>query len=112
MEWFLAQSSDAVFFEKLKTELLPQHEAMLQGWLNADPKKFWLALRHVSRFQFEQMPPMIPDTVRDAWQQSFEHQDFTLKICGAGGGGYVLGFAKNQAAIEGLKRQFEVVFPF
>jgi len=112
VEWFLEQSGDAVFFEKLKTELLPQHEAMLQGWLAADPEKFWLALRHVSRFQFEQMPPMIPATVREVWQQSFEHQNFTLKTCGAGGGGYVLGFAKNQTAIELLKRQFEVVLPF
>lgn len=100
VQWFLAKTRDAAFLEKLQAELLPAHHAMLHGWLSADPETFWPALRQVSTFQLEQMPPMIPPTVREVWTQSLEQKDFSLKICGAGGGGYVLGFARNAAALS------------
>ena len=100
VQWFLAKTHDAVFREKMQAELLPAHHAMLHGWLHADPEIFWPALRRVSTFQLEQMPPMIPPTVREAWTESLEQEDFSLKICGAGGGGYVLGFARNEATLR------------
>jgi mevalonate kinase len=55
---------------------------------------------------------MVPNTLRAFWLESFEQQDFRLKICGAGGGGFVLGFAKNVDVVKALQQKFDVILPF
>jgi mevalonate kinase len=112
VEWFLEQSGEAVFAKKLNAELLPAHEAMVEAWLSADAAAFWPNLRRVSNFQFLNFEPMIPATVKDFWQKNLDNEDFTLKICGAGGGGFVLGFAKNREIAARLEGEFRIVFPF
>jgi mevalonate kinase len=109
VQWFLEQSGDTVFFEKIKKDLLPAHEAMVQAWLNADADSFWLNLGHISNFQFLHFPPMIPATVKDFWQKNLDNEDFTLKICGAGGGGFMLGFGKNKEIVARLESEFRIV---
>ncbi len=112
VQWFLEQSGDAVFSEKINAELLPAHEATVQAWLNADGNNFWQNLRRVSRFQFEHFYPMIPTTVKNFWQNNLDNEDFIMKICGAGGGGFMLGFAKNGTSAARLENEFRIVFPF
>lgn len=112
VEWFLERSGEEVFAKKLNAELLPAHETMVEAWLNANSKLFWQNLRGVSRFQFENFEPMIPATVKGFWQKNLDNEDFTLKICGAGGGGFMLGFAKNREIAARLESEFRIVFPF
>jgi mevalonate kinase len=112
VQWFLERSGEEIFAKKINTELLPAHEAMLSAWLNADGEKFWPNLRWVSHFQFQNFEPMIPATVRDFWQKNLDNEGFTLKICGAGGGGFMLGFAKKRETASRLESEFRVVFPF
>ena len=49
-------------------------------------------LWHISKFQWEYFPEMIPTQVRGLWLKGIESGDFILKLCGAGGGGYILGY--------------------
>lgn len=112
VQWFLEQSGDAVFSEKMNAELLTAHEATVQAWLNVNANNFWQNLRRVSRFQFEHFRPMIAATVKGFWQKNIDNEDFILKICGAGGGGFMLGFAKNRASAARLENEFRIVFPF
>jgi mevalonate kinase len=112
VEWFLAQSERADFREKMEGLLLPAHEAMLAAWLAADAEAFWPSLRRVSQFQWTHFEPMIPPRVWDFWRKSLDNEAFMLKICGAGGGGFVLGFARERAAAEALRERWPIVFPF
>lgn len=112
VEWFLNKSGEEVFSKKINADLLPAHEATVEAWLNADAGKFWPNLRKVSNFQFENFEPMVPATVRDFWQKNLDNEDFTLKICGAGGGGFMLGFGKNRQIAARLESEFRIVFPF
>ncbi len=112
VQWFLEQNKEGVFASKLAAELLPAHETMLSAWLAADAERFWIHLRRVSQFQLEHFHPMIPGNLRSIWEQSFDCQDFSLKICGAGGGGFMLGFAQNRDALKQIQAAFPVIFPF
>lgn len=111
VSWFLEQMGELDFSKKLESTLLPAHETMLRSWLEGDAALFWPALRRVSQFQLEYMPPMIPSTVYDFWKKSLESEDLALKICGAGGGGFVLGFAKDREALAKIEQAFTIVFP-
>jgi len=52
-------------------------------------------LLQLSVFQLENMKPMIPDVIRHLWQKGIDTGEWTLKLCGSGGGGFVLGFTDN-----------------
>jgi mevalonate kinase len=38
---------------------------------------------------------MIPDHFQELWQKGLETNAYYLKLCGSGGGGFVLGFTKD-----------------
>lgn len=112
VEWFLAQSRAPAFARKLTEEYLPAHEDTLRGWLMADADLFWPNLRRISAFQFENFSPMVPETLRRFWEKNIDNQDLVLKICGAGGGGFVLGFARELDLAQKTATEFELLFPF
>lgn len=112
VQWFLEKSKEPEFDRRLREELLPAHETLLTAWQNADEAAFWPALRRVSAFQLENMPPMIPEHLRVLWERGLQAANVVLKICGAGGGGFVLGFAQDQQTALNLRSEFTLVFPF
>ena len=112
VQWFLEQSQQPVWRARLERELLPVHDIMVQSWLQGRADQFWPALRQVSRFQFEHFHPMVPATLRAYWQESLDRSDLAFKICGAGGGGFLLGFASHPAACDYLQENGPVIFPF
>ncbi len=112
VQWFLQQCEQPVFAERLQSALLPAHESMLNAWLTADAESFWKYLEQVSAFQLAHFQPMIPDQMYSLWEKSLASPDFYLKICGAGGGGFILGFARNREVVEGLSERYPIVLPF
>jgi mevalonate kinase len=58
--------------------------------------------------------PMIPKKFHQIWASGIESNAYYLKLCGSGGGGYILGFTENiakaQKALSGHK--LEVVYTF
>jgi mevalonate kinase len=112
VQWFLAQNNGEVFNKYLTRYLLPAHEKMVSGWINGDLEAFWPALRTVSEIQFHHFTPMVPDSMRDLWAAGLDGRDFVLKICGAGGGGYLLGFAADADTISRLRKTVDIIMPF
>ncbi|MBL7808506.1 MAG: hypothetical protein JNN28_11850 [Saprospiraceae bacterium] len=112
IDWFLAQSKKEEFADFLNNQYLIAHQLMVASWLKADASGFWQNLETISSCQFHYFSPMIPATIRTVWENSLEHREFTLKICGAGGGGFVLGFARKKSLIPKLPPEFAIILPF
>ena len=58
--------------------------------------------------------PMIPSAFHKVWEQGIQTNDYYLKLCGSGGGGYILGFTEDyEKAKESLKDyKLELVYRF
>ena len=112
VRWFLDRSSNPPFAILLEDGYLPAHEALVQSWLSADAEHFWPNLQRVSQFQLDHFEPMVPDSFRSIWAESLENQQIFFKICGAGGGGFMLGFSKTLEPVHALTQHFQIVFPF
>jgi mevalonate kinase len=117
VQWFLAQcDTSPEFVTMLRDGLLPAHEATLDAWIRADATEFWPHLRILSRLQLEYLHPMVPAVaaLQQLWQTGLSHPDFALKICGAGGGGFVLGFARQPDFVREWAQNegFDVIWPF
>ncbi|MCP9234622.1 mevalonate kinase [Lewinella sp. JB7] len=81
-----------------------------QGWsLPADraisaliadePDALYAAFAAISSFQLTRFPDFIPEDFRTTWDGGGEYR---LKLCGAGGGGMLLGLARNRQAVESV----------
>ena len=66
-------------------------ESFLEGRLSSLSDNF----SQLSEFQWQHLTPMIPNLFRDLWRKGLESEDFTLKLCGAGGGGFLLGLTPS-----------------
>ena len=52
---------------------------------------------------------MIPDDINKIWEKGLNEYQYSLKLCGAGGGGFFLGFANNQSTILDLAQNYKVL---
>ena len=57
---------------------------------------------------------MIPKQFHDLWKTGIDTNAYYLKLCGSGGGGYILGFTEDiSTARDVLKdHRLEVVYTF
>ena len=57
----------------------------------------------ISKFTLDRLSPMIPKNFNKIWKVGLESENYFLKLCGSGGGGYIIGFSVNlQKAKEQL----------
>lgn len=61
---------------------------------------FWDRLAELSAFQRQTLETLIPETQRELWDYGNSTNLFNLKLCGSGGGGFLIGFAHNYAQAQ------------
>ena len=112
-----------IFFEKLKNEgfrktlkeeFIKYNNACIQSFLNKEMTPFFKNMKALSKWAYEHFRPMIPDSVFNAWKKGLDTNAYYLKLCGSGGGGYILGFTKDYEKAEKMLKGFhkEVIYRF
>jgi len=68
----------------------------------------------LSKVVLKHFKPMIPDSFHHLWKQGIESNDYYLKLCGSGGGGYILGFTEDYQKTQKLLKDYklELVYRF
>lgn len=112
-----------IFFEKLKNEgfrktlkeeFIRYNNACIDAFLKKDMNPFFRNLKKLSVWAYEHFRPMIPENLFNVWKKGLDSNAYYLKLCGSGGGGYILGFAKDYAKAEEMLEGFhkEVIYRF
>lgn len=112
-----------IFFEKLKQdgfrntlkeEFIKYNNACIDSFVKGDFNPLFRDLKKLSTWAFLHFKPMIPQRLLDAWQYGIQTNSYYLKLCGSGGGGYVLGFTKDyeQAKLHLKEFDTEVIYKF
>lgn len=102
-----------LFMEKLKQDgfrkvvreqFVKYNDECIQAFLKGDYKPLFSSLKNLSKVALDHFKPMIPSMFHQLWQQGIDTNAYYLKLCGSGGGGYILGFTPDlQTAEEYLK---------
>jgi len=92
---FLEKCKNEAFKSLCKNQLAAYNDSCITHVLNADIKRLAKDIKKLSAFQQEHFKPMIPPLFRKLWDEGLQTGDYTLKLCGAGGGGFLLGFTEN-----------------
>ena len=102
------------FQQKLKTELIAYANAGITDFLKGDTESFYRNLEKLVRFQLKEMNYLIPEKYQPLVQQGLDTKDYYLKICGSGGGGYMIGFTQNWEETQQLLKDedLEIFYRF
>ena len=76
-------------------EFIPLNNKCITSLLAGRLEEFFDHLENFSDLQLNFMNPMIPYHFQEHWKHGLDTKDFSLKLCGSGGGGYLLGFTKD-----------------
>jgi mevalonate kinase len=92
---FKDSCEDESFKKMMEDELVAGNNACIDAFLNADYTTLYQNLKTVCSFQFNHMNYLIPEHLQGIMKNGLDSGDYYMKICGSGGGGYMLGFTDN-----------------
>ena len=111
---FMENLKDKGFRAMLKNQFVKHTDACVENFLGGDIKSLFMNTKKLSKVVLNHFKPMIPEQFHALWQNGIDTNDYYLKLCGSGGGGYILGFTEDlEKAKQSLKEyKLEVVYQF
>lgn len=92
---FMEKLKQDGFRKMVKEEFVKYNDECIQSFLQSDIKSLFRNLKNLSQFLFENFSPMIPAVFHKLWKEGLDSNAYYLKLCGSGGGGFILGFTQN-----------------
>jgi len=111
---FMEHMKQEGFRSMLKNQFVKHTDACVDDFLKGDVKSLFGNIKQLSKVVLENFKPMIPKEFHTLWKKGIETNAYYLKLCGSGGGGYMLGFTEDiTKARKALKdHKLEVVYNF
>lgn len=111
---FMENMKQEGFRKMIKNQFVKHTDACVEDFLKGDVKSLFGNVKQLSKTVLRNFKPMIPASFHDLWKQGLESNDYYLKLCGSGGGGYILGFTEDiDKARQALKDyRLEIVYNF
>ncbi|MCB0561217.1 MAG: mevalonate kinase [Lewinellaceae bacterium] len=97
VEKFLLYCEHNSFSEAVKNELAPATEKAIGHYLAGQREALLPEMHRISAFQYQHFQEMIPSAFYTIWKEGLHSGAFYLKLCGAGGGGFLLGYCQEEA---------------
>ncbi|WP_456438527.1 mevalonate kinase family protein [Psychroserpens sp.] len=111
---FMENMKQEGFRSMLKDQFIKHTDACVDDFLKGDVKSLFKNTKQLSKVVLNHFKPMIPQQFHELWKKGIETNEYYLKLCGSGGGGYILGFTEDiDTAKQSLKDyKLEVVYNF
>ena len=111
---FMENLKDQGFRKMLKSQFIKHTDSCVENFLQGDMIALFKNTKELSKVVLSNFKPMIPEQFHQIWQNGIETNDYYLKLCGSGGGGYILGFTQDfEKAKKSLKDyKLEMVYQF
>ena len=111
---FMDNMKNETFRKMIKNQFIRHTDACVDDFLKGDIKSLFKNTKKLSRIVLNHFKPMIPAQFHDLWLKGLETNQYYLKLCGSGGGGYILGFTED---IDNARKvlsdyKLEVVYNF
>jgi len=92
---FMDKMKQEGFRKMLKNQFIKHTDACVEDFLKGDLKSLFQNTKQLSKIVFNHFKPMIPKKFHQIWQAGIDSNSYYLKLCGSGGGGYILGFTED-----------------
>jgi len=114
VQLFMEKMKQEGFRSMLKDQFIKHTDACVEDFVNGNVKSLFGNLKQLSHVVLDNFKPMIPAKFHQLWKQGIETNDYYLKLCGSGGGGYILGFTQDIGKAKSALKDYnlEVVYNF
>ncbi len=111
---FMEKMKQEGFRNMLKNQFVKHTDACVEDFLQGDVNSLFTNIKKLSNVVLDNFKPMIPQQFHTLWKKGLETNAYYLKLCGSGGGGYILGFTEDfeKAQSELKDYKLEVVYNF
>jgi len=104
---FLERYRDKKFAAVVDKSLVPATNKAIDSFRNKNYEDLWQAMQIISQVQHDNMNDFIPKSFQSAWRDGLRNNQYLLKICGAGGGGFIIGLTKADVDVSLLLREYK-----
>ncbi|MCB0479004.1 MAG: mevalonate kinase [Crocinitomicaceae bacterium] len=101
---FLEKCKEEGYIKSIKEELIPFNNSCIKSFLKGEATEMFSNLKELSRYLLSNLTPMIPEQFHKVWEKGIQTGSYYLKLCGSGGGGFILGFTED---IEKAKNELK-----
>jgi mevalonate kinase len=108
VQYFLDKCKEKDFVDLCKSKFIPYNDQCIKDFLKGETKSLFYNLYHLSKFLLDNLTPMVPKLFREVWMQGLETKAYYLKLCGSGGGGFILGFTEDLEKAKGLLKDHQI----
>ena len=114
IEIFMNKMKNEGFRRMLNEDFAKYTDACIDDFLHGNVKSLFGNVKQLSKVVLDNFKPMIPATFHNIWQHGIESNDYYLKLCGSGGGGYILGFTEDYDKTKNILKDYklELVYRF
>ena len=111
---FMNKMKNEGFRKMLNEEFAIYTDACIDNFLHGNVSSLLGNVKKLSKLVLANFKPMIPSAFHKIWEQGIQTNDYYLKLCGSGGGGYILGFAQDydKAKVSLKNYKLELVYRF
>ena len=111
---FMQNMEQESFRLMMKDQFIKYTDQCIEDFLQGDLRSLFTHTKKLSHLVLNNFKPMIPEKFHALWKKGLETNDYYLKLCGSGGGGYILGFTKDIEKTKVALKDFqlEVVYNF
>ena len=111
---FMEKMKQEGFRTMLKNQFIKHTDACVDDFLKGDLKSLFSNTKQLSKVVLNHFKPMIPKQFHTIWKAGIDTNAYYLKLCGSGGGGYILGFTEDFQAAQKVLTDYklEVVYNF
>lgn len=92
VEIFHQKYTSPHFQSQVQNKLIPITNEAISFLLNKQSSHVFDAFHQISHLQNDLFQEMIPPAFKNLWKEGVNSNTFKLKLCGAGGGGFILGY--------------------
>ena len=111
---FMNKMKNEGFRRMLDEDFAKYTDACIDDFLHGNVKSLFGNVKQLSKVVLTNFKPMIPTAFHKLWQQGLDTNAYYLKLCGSGGGGYILGFTEDYLKAQQLLKNYklELVYRF
>jgi mevalonate kinase len=104
---FLERCRDKKFAAVIDKSLVPANNAAIDSFRKKNYEELLQAMQIISQVQHDNLIDFIPKSYQSAWRDGLKNNQYLLKICGAGGGGFIIGMTKADVDVSMLLREYK-----
>ena len=114
VQLFMEKMKHEGFRSMLKNEFVTYTDRCVDDFLKGDVGSLFGNIKRLSKVVLDHFQPMIPKQFHELWQRGLETNAYYLKLCGSGGGGYMLGFTQDIDQAKAVLKDYklEIVYQF